>query len=315
VTDRDALEATLESLVPPFDHDEGSWDDVLRRAETATDGEGMSAPAVAAAPGPPAGSRRPRPPRRPLLRPLLGLVGVLAITAAIATPPGRAASAWVGGLVGIGEVGGPPTRHDIRVGGKRGKPFVIATGRAPDGARYELVLDRYPGGIEIADGEPADSCIQLEWPHLPRAGVTSGFCGPGFPPPQERGRAPGGAAARPFGFLTPYEVATRYLVLEGFTEPSVARVRVLYTVRPGVRRDAAVDLIELSNDIHERIGSVKAVDVFVAFLPRSAANFDWRKRSQSLEVLAYDRRGSLLGSVRHTDLANATERPIPRRGR
>lgn len=153
MTDRDAVKATLDSLVPAFEDDDGSWDDVLRRAETPSDGQGTSAPAPAVAPGRPAGAVPPRRPRRLLLRPLLGLMGVLAIAAAIATPPGRAASAWVGGLVGIGEVGGPPTRHDDTSHGKRSKPFVIATGRAPDGAPSNWCSTAFP----VASRSPTES--------------------------------------------------------------------------------------------------------------------------------------------------------------
>jgi hypothetical protein len=44
-------------------------------------------------------------------RPLLGLAAaVLLVLVVLLTPPGRAASAWVGDLVGIGDVGGPPSQ-------------------------------------------------------------------------------------------------------------------------------------------------------------------------------------------------------------
>ena len=36
---------------------------------------------------------------------------LLLVIVVLLTPPGRAASAWVGDLVGIGDVGGPPTQE------------------------------------------------------------------------------------------------------------------------------------------------------------------------------------------------------------
>lgn len=68
------------------------------------------------------------------------------------TPPGRAASLWVGALVGIGDVGGPPTQE------KRGgfmladTAVVIDDREAPDGSRNEWVAYRCHIGAEDGVG-------------------------------------------------------------------------------------------------------------------------------------------------------------------
>jgi hypothetical protein len=168
-------------------------------------------------PWPPARQRHP--PRRELApawrrgrpdrRQLRVAVALLAAAALIATPPVRAGAEWVRDTLGLVELGDPPTRHELVVPGVSRQSYVIATGRAPDGARLELMLDRYPDKTTIADGVQVDGCLTLVWPDTRQVGVH-GFCGPGFPPPQNGGRAPGGAPARPFGFLSPYPHATRY---------------------------------------------------------------------------------------------------------
>jgi hypothetical protein len=293
MTERDPLHVLTE-LVAPFDSDPNGWDDVLRRAH---------------APSPP---RQPGRPRRRWAMParwqLRTAVGVLAAAAVIATPTGRAGAEWVAGLV---ELGDSPTSHENIVPGESRQAYVIATGRAPDGGRFELVLDRYAHGTEIADGEQVDSCLTLEWPDSGKPGAQ-GFCGPGFPPPQNGGRAPGGAPARPFGFLSPYQWATRDLALVGFTDPDVKRVAVTYPTADGTRENAPVDLIELPAELQRRIGSIEPVNVFVAFLP-SSAGAGPKESSKTLEVLAYDAAGRELGRVRHTNQVNpwVEEGPAP----
>lgn len=305
MNERDPLDALVD-LVAPFDNDPDGWDDVLRRARTPSRTSQPSSgnePLLAPAATPPA-TQATRPSRR-WARPdrwqLRTAVGLLAAAAVIATPPGRAGAEWVGGTLGFVELGDPPTRHEHVVPGEPRQSYVIATGRAPDGARFELVLDRYPDKTKIADGEQVDSCLTLEWPDTGPA--PHGFCGPGFPPPQDGGRAPGGVPARPFGFLSPYPQATRYLTLIGFTDPEVERVAVTYPTADGTRQDATVALIEPSAELHRRLGSIEPVNVFVAFLP-SSAGADRDGSSKTLEVVAYDAAGRELGRARHDNLTN-----------
>ena len=91
---------------------------------------------------------RPEPPSRERAWPrrALALAAVaLALVVALLSPPGRAASAWVGELVGIGDVGGRPTLEPGRFR-TPGTGVVVADGSAPDGSRYEWVAYRCKAG-------------------------------------------------------------------------------------------------------------------------------------------------------------------------
>ena len=244
MSDRD-LTMTLAEFVAPFDHDPDGWDDVLRRAQ---------APLAEARP---LDLRRPR--RWSLHRWQLGTAAAaLAVAAVVATPPGRAGAEWLGEQVGIGD---PPSHHELVISGEPKESYVLAAGHDPDGKLYEFVLDRYPKGAKIADGERADACFTVDWTGSANPAGAQ-FCGPGFPPPG----AFGSASARPFGYLNLYPQGTRYLTLVGFTEREVERVEVSYSVG-GTRRDAPVDLAKPSDELLRRIGASKAANVFVAFLP------------------------------------------------
>lgn len=283
MNDRD-LRTALAEFVAPFDHDPAGWDDVLRRAQ---------APLLVPAPAPRAAAR---PRRWSLHRWQLGTAAAaLAVAAVVATPPGRAGAEWLGEQVGIGD---PPSHHEFVIPGERHQSYVLATGHDPDGKRFEFVLDRYPRGAKVADGEPVDTCLTVDWTGSANPAGAQ-FCGPGFPPPG----AGGGAAARPFGYLSLYPQGTSYLTLVGFTDRRVARVEVSYPTADGTRRDAPVDLSKPSHELLRRIGASKAANVFVAFLPQSAGAGP-KEETNALEVSSYDAAGRKLGSVRHTNLMN-----------
>ena len=306
MNERDLLDVALAEFVPPFEDDPNGWDDVLLRANAP---EQPRQPAAAM----PLATQKSSASRGTLDRwQLRTAVGLLAAAAVIATPPGRAGAEWVGDSLGLVELGDPPSHHEPLVDARATGSHVIATGRAPDGARYELVVDRYRDNAKIADGEPVDRCLMLDWPDAAHPSPAS-FCGRGFPPSQDGGLAPGGAPARPFGYLSFYPPATRYLSLTGFTEREVKRVVVTYPTADGTRRNATVDLIEPSDELLRRIGSVKPVNLFVAFLP-SSAGADLHGSSKTLEVVAYDAAGHELGRVRHDNLTNPSihQGPAPK---
>ncbi len=278
------LSKTLAKFVAPFDHDPDGWDDVLRRAQAPALGA-VHAPRVVARPG-----------RWSRHRWQLGTAAAaLAVAAVVATPPGRAGAEWLGEQVGIGD---PPSHHEFVIPGEGHQSYVLATGHDPDGKRYEYVLDRYPKGAKVADGEPVDACLTVDWTGSANPAGAQ-FCGPGFPPPG----AFGGAAARPFGYLERYPQGTRYLTLVGFADRRVERVEVSYRTADGTRRDAPVDLAKPSDELLRRIGASRAANVFVAFLPQSAGAGP-KEETKALEVSSYDAAGRKLGSVRHTNLTN-----------
>ena len=202
MTERDSLEALAE-LVAPFDDDPNAWDDVLRRAQLqpATNNQSASV----SAPTPPAAPRaRPRRRWSSLDRwQVRTAVGVLAAAAVIATPPRprrRRVGRWHARARGARGSSHPP--RAIRGGARRAQAVICDRHlRAPDGARYELVLDRYPDKTTIADGEQVDSCLALNGPTLaspaPRASAApaSRRPKPAAARPAACRRAPSGSSA------------------------------------------------------------------------------------------------------------------------
>src|SRR5688572_19429789 len=100
-----------------------------------------------------------RRPRRPYLAPPVRRLAIACLAALVGfgllTTPGRDAAAWVGGLVRIGEVGGPPTekKHGLEDPDSPLAPVVIDNGRAPDGTRYEWVAYRCKFDF-VKEGQP-----------------------------------------------------------------------------------------------------------------------------------------------------------------
>ncbi len=87
-----------------------------------------------------------------------------------------------------------------------GRPVVLVSGRAPDGALFELYTQEMDG----------DVCINLFWPYVFEEGA-SGACGPELPPAGAFGRKhPERVAARGYGFLNDAAAATRHSVMTGF---------------------------------------------------------------------------------------------------
>ena len=118
---------------------------------------------------------RRRPPRLPDPAPSARRGTFLSLAAAavlvlvvLLTPPGRAASAWVGELVGIGDVGGPPTQEKRGSFAVADTAVVIDNGEAPDGSRYEWVA--YRCNVDLTD-EGLDTKfsgigVSLDWPEV-----------------------------------------------------------------------------------------------------------------------------------------------------
>ncbi len=80
----------------------------------------------------------------PGTRRLAAACAVALLAFAVLTAPGRDAAAWVGGLVGIGEVGGPPTRekHVLQEPGAPFAPVVVDNGHVA--RRRALRVGRLP---------------------------------------------------------------------------------------------------------------------------------------------------------------------------
>jgi hypothetical protein len=246
--------------------------------------------------------RRWRPQRRVLATACAaGLVAVSLMTA-----PGKAASGAVGEWLGLAEPGDPPTVEAPRSrGGLATEPtgsVVLASGRAPDGARYEFVYENIaePGWADPA-AEGLQHCLNLEWPDARTGQISPQFgCYPAFPPAvvDEAVVKWQGAMFDP--------TYTSHVQIAGLARADVSQVRVLYQNEHGAMRDAAVDFARVSSPLRERVGADGPVGVFIAFLPQAwlgyAALYDPRHcppkehpyDPDAIEVIAYDDRGEVI---------------------
>jgi hypothetical protein len=252
-----------------------------------------------------AGSRRTRRGLPPLRQPLAGVAATaLLVLVVLLTPPGRAASAWVGDLVGIGDVGGAPSAP--KQGGfiKGGTAVVVDNGTAPDGSRYEWVafqckadlrdegLDTNFEGIGLAlqwpgvrDHEGGGSCESLEDRPRPGAFVTHGVH---IVPSQFKG------------------VAEPDLVISGATGPDVDRVRVIYRDGDGDPRDLPLDFARVEGKLQQLASRPERMSTFVAFLPGEVAARD--EVESRLDIRALHGTGKLkLGPIGRRERAQVRE--------
>lgn len=217
---------------------------------------------------------------------LLGVAAAaLLVAVLLLTPPGKAASAWVGELVGLGDVGGKPTL-DRRPGGERGSAVVIDNGQAPDGSRYEWVA--YGCEIDLRDeGQPTHFRgvgLALEWPGVKSEHSSSAAC-------EEASRGSGPETAfRSHGVhILPSQfkgVVEPDLVISGSVGPSVHRVRIVYTDGSGQRQDLPVDFARVTGELRRLTGRREALGTFTAFVPGARAARDELASRLDLRALA-----------------------------
>jgi hypothetical protein len=235
---------------------------------------------------------------------LAGLAAAaLLVAVVLLTPPGRAASAWVGELVGIGDVGGPPTR-DGR-GPDTSEEVVIDNGRAPDGTRYEWVA--YRCEVDLRDeGMPGSFQgigVSLEWPdaHGPGGG---GGCAEGTGADEhDNAFTSHGVHILPSQFKG---VDRPDLVVAGSTGPRVHRVRIIYTDRFGEEHELPVDFTRVEGKLRELAHRSEPLGTFTAFIPG-----DWAARDElesRLDLRALYGTGELeLGSLGRRERAHARQ--------
>jgi hypothetical protein len=211
------------------------------------------------------------------------VVGVALTALAVATPQGRDAVTWAAELVGIGEVGGPPTseqRPSSVV--PDSEQIVIGTGRAPDGTPFEIVAYRTDKAVA---GEPQDgtTCVFVDFPKGGDRG--GGSCGDDILPADghlqvtqvtdaKAGQGPGSPYV--VGYVSPQVENVR---LEGDGLPGPAKAHVAFVTRP----------------FRHRIGADREVGGFVAFLP-SGLNLS-SDAASPIHVVARDEAGHEIGRV------------------
>jgi hypothetical protein len=244
-----------------------------------------------------------RRPARSAPRLLAGLAAAaLVVAVVLLTPPGRAASAWVGELVGIGDVGGPPTQ-DGR-GPETSEEVVIDNGRAPDGTRYEWVA--YRCEVDLRD-EGLQTRFQgigvsLDWPGA-RGPGGGGGCEEATGSRESHHFTSHGVHILPSQFKG---VERPDLVVAGSTGPRVHRVRIIYTDRFGEEHELPVDFARVEGKLRELAHRSEPLGTFTAFIPG-----DWAARDElesRLDLRALYGTGELeLGSLGRRERAQARQ--------
>jgi hypothetical protein len=227
---------------------------------------------------------------------------VLLVIAGLLTPPGRAASAWVGDLVGIGDVGGPPTQKERGTFADADSAVVIDNGVAPDGTRYEWVA--YECSVDLTDegqGTKFEGIgASLDWPGV-EGHEGGGTCEELQGRPRERVFSQHGVHILPSQMKG---VAEPDLVISGVTGPDVHRVRVIYTDGEGEEHELPVDFARVEGKLRELASQPEPLGTFVAFLPGDRAARD--EVASRLDLRAEFGTGKLkLGPIGRRELEQA----------
>jgi hypothetical protein len=229
-------------------------------------------------------SPAPSPARRRWLVP--AAVALAIVLALSLTPPGRAVAEWAAELVGIGEVGGPPSVNEPVIDTiPSSEQVVVATGETPNGQAFEVVIYRTD---QLAkpneDPLPTGNCIQTVFPDQGERfdGGGSGGCSYGS------GRARGVQALR-MGYPGPRFGGA---ILEGEATPRARRVEVSYETRARGRRETVATVAFVRGSTAQRVGIERPTTYFVAFMPGLA-----RPEPPELprvELVARDGRGAIV---------------------
>jgi hypothetical protein len=205
-------------------------------------------------------------------RALVAALAAAVLAVALLTPPGRDASAWVGELVGIGEVGGKPTLEEHGFD-YTSRGVVVANGVAPDGTRYEWVV--YDCKVDLSEEGLGPSLkgfgMALEWPGA-KGHEGGGGCEEAEGAPA-RDHDLGGTHVQ----IAPSQfkgVDEPDLSVSGTTGTRVHRVRVVYTEATGAAHDLDVDFERVPADLRERVGRNTPAGTFMAFVPGAWAARD-----------------------------------------
>jgi hypothetical protein len=253
----------------------------------------------------------------------IGLAFAAALVAAsLLTAPGRAASDLVGEWLGLAEPGDPPTVERPRPPGnldtERLNPVVLAAGRAPDGVRYEFVLERAREPAKShRHAESFRECLNIEWPDARTGAISPQFgCHPTLPPP-----AVDKTAVKPQGAMFDPSY-TAYVQIAGLARSDVRDVRILYKDEHGAKRDAPVDFATVTGALRKRAGADRPFGVFIGFLPqawlgygalydpRSCPPEQHRYDPDAIQVIAYNQQGDVIARETGNNINSVSGRPL-----
>jgi hypothetical protein len=242
------------------------------------------------------------------------------VAASLMTAPGRAATGAVGEWLGLAEPGDPPTVEPRLRGGLHQEPtgsIVVAAGRAPDGARFEFVLEHVaePAESKLPAGYFGD-CLNIEWPDAHQGQISPQFgCYPTFPPAT--------VARNAVKWQGPMfdPTYTTHVQIAGLGRSDVSDVRIRYKDERGARRDAQVDFARVTGALRERVGADRPFGVFLGFLPPAwlgyGARYDFREcppephpyDPEAIEVIAYDQQGRVIATETGSNINSVSGRP------
>jgi hypothetical protein len=264
---------------------------------------------------------RARPRRRSGWRVLALACAAALLAASVLTAPGRAATDLVGEWLGLAQPGDPPTVVAPRGrGGAATEPtgsVVVASGHAPDGARYEFVFESVaePASTDPPGGE-LSRCLNIEWPDAPGGQISPQFgCSPAFPP-----AVVDESVVRWQGTMFD-PTYTSHIQIAGLTRSDVGAVRIRYKDRDGTSRDAPVDFARVAGELRQRAGADRPFGVFIGFLPQAwlsyGASFDPRRcppeehpyDPDAVEVTAYDDHGEVIARETGNNILSTGGRP------
>lgn len=195
--------------------------------------------------------------RRPRLisrRIAIGLAVLLFAAFLAATPAGRSAVGWAADLVGIGEVGGPPTRiSEVGTFDPASDQIVLATGQTADRVPFEIVAFRSDRSLEGTDGPFV--CVNAEFPTLKSDRPGSCYSG-----------------ALRYGAvccsgLTLRDQASSVPRVEGEVSPDVDRVEISYVDTEGDSREVDAVVGMITPEFAKRLGVDNPSGLFLASLP------------------------------------------------
>ena len=245
-----------------------------------------------------------------------GLLG-----ASLLSSPGRAASGAVGEWLGLAEPGEPPTvdvpRSRRALGADPTGAVVVASGRAPDGARYEFVFERVaePGRSD-PPAAGVRQCLNIEWPDARVGQISPQFgCYPRLPP-----AVVGESVVKWQGAMFDPNYTGR-VQIAGLARSDVSAVRILYKHEHGARRDATVHFSRVSTPLGERLGADGPFGVFIGFLPQAWLGYgalydprhcppqEHRYDPDAIEVIAYNANGELIARRTGNNINSTSGQP------
>ncbi len=234
---------------------------------------------------------------RPRRRRRVAVLGVLATVALVLSPPGRSLAESVGELVGIGEPASLPAEEfgDMI---SRGEPIVLASGEAPGGSPYEIVVgkavfpERPEGGAGGSGGE--QTCLTVDFPRAPRLGTVEFCVGESDTEFLASGVLDGVNYADGAGVLAP---EARY-VFTALLSPEIQRVELTYVNGDGETVQAPTDIGTVDEEIRQAIGSDDRVGYMVGFVPDDGlGNYESRKKAGvlgTIELVGFNSEGEEL---------------------